>query len=85
MLKVHAPDTRTELRSLSASETAEMLGISTNFLRMLHFDEKIVDVAASAGGRRLYTGQNIQDIRDVLEKSPKVKGTYLRGRRNWDI
>jgi chromosome partitioning protein len=80
MLKVHAPDARKELRSFSAGETAEMLGISASFLRKLHFDEKVEDVAASAGGRRLYTAENIQDIRAVLEKSAKVKGTYLSGR-----
>lgn len=80
MLKIFAPNARKELRAFSASETAEMLGISTSFLRKLHFDEKIVDVEAGAGGRRHYTGENIQDIRDVLEKSAKTKGTYKRGR-----
>ena len=82
MLKVFAPNARKELRAFSASETAEMLGISTSFLRKLHFDEKIPEVEASAGGRRHYTGDNIQDIREVLEKSAKIKGTYKRGRRD---
>lgn len=84
MLKVFAPNARKELRAFSASETAEMLGISTSFLRKLHFDEKIPEVEASAGGRRHYTGDNIQDIREVLEKSAKIKGTYKRGRREPD-
>ena len=84
MLKVFAPNARKELRAFSASETAEMLGISTSFLRKLHFDEKIPEVEASAGGRRHYTGDNIQDIREVLEKSAKIKGTYKRGRRGPD-
>lgn len=84
MLKVFAPNARKELRAFSASETAEMLGISTSFLRKLHFDEKIPEVEASAGGRRHYTGDNIQDIREVLEKSAKIEGTYKRGRRKPD-
>ena len=70
--------------AFSAGETAEMLGISTSFLRKLHFDEKVPNVAASVGGRGRYTGQNIQIIREVLEKSAKIKGTYLRGRRPGD-
>ncbi len=84
MLKVFAPDARKELRAFSAGEAAELLGISTSFLRKLHFDEKICDVSATAGGRRHYTGENLSDIRDVLEKSAKVPGTYLRGRRAGD-
>ncbi len=84
MLKVFAPDARKELRLFSASEAAELLGISTSFLRKLHFDEKIADVAATAGGRRLYSAANLLDIRETLEKSTKVKGTYHHGRRAGD-
>lgn len=84
MLKVFAPDARKELRAFSAGETAEMLGISTSFLRKLHFDQKIPDVAASTGRHRLYSGEDIQQIRDILEQSAKVKGTYRRGRRPGD-
>ena len=84
MAKVFAPDSSKDLRSFSAGETAEMLGISTSFLRKLHFDEKIADVPASAGGRRMYSAEDILDIRQVLEKSAKVPGTYLRGRRPGD-
>jgi chromosome partitioning protein len=84
MLKVFAPDARKELRLFNAGETAEMLGISASFLRKLHFDEKIPDVESTSGGRRLYSGEDIQTIRDVLEGSAKAKGTYRRGRRDGD-
>ena len=80
MLKVFAPDARKVLRLFNAGEAADLLGISTGFLRKLHFDEKIGDVESTSGGRRLYSAQDLHDIRAVLEKSAKVKGTYMRGR-----
>ncbi|WP_298258132.1 plasmid partitioning protein RepA [uncultured Litoreibacter sp.] len=80
MLKVFAPDARKELRLFSAGEAAELLGISTSFLRKLHFDEKIADVQATAGGRRLYSAANLLEIRETLEKTAKTKGSYQRGR-----
>ncbi len=84
MLKVFAPDARKELRRFSAGEAADMLGISGSFLRKLHFDEKFPDVESTAGGRRLYSGSDLVDMRQILEKSAKIKGTYLRGRREGD-
>ncbi|PTX53843.1 chromosome partitioning protein [Litoreibacter ponti] len=84
MLKVFAPDARKELRLFSAGETADLLGISTSFLRKLHFDEKIDDVQATSGGRRLYSASDMLKIRETLEKTAKVKGTYQRGRKPGD-
>ena len=84
MLKVFAPDARKELRSFTAGEAAAFLGISGSFLRKLHFDGKIAEVENSGGGRRLYSGANLLDIRATLEKSARARGTYLRGRRPGD-
>jgi chromosome partitioning protein len=84
MMKVFAPDARKELRLFSASEAAELLGISTSFLRKLHFDQKICDVTATSGGRRLYSAGNLLEIRAALEKTAKTKGSYQRGRRPGD-
>ena len=63
MLKVFAPDARKELRRFSAGEAAELLGISTSFLRKLHFDNKVVDVQTSPGGRRHYSAEDLLSIR----------------------
>lgn len=84
MLKVFAPDARKELRLFTAGETADLLGISTSFLRKLHFEEKLPEVEATAGGRRQYTATDIQQIREILESNAKTKGTYLKGRRDDD-
>jgi chromosome partitioning protein len=84
MLKVFAPDARKELRRFSAGEAAELLGISTSFLRKLHFDDKIVEVQTSPGGRRHYSADDLLNIRKTLEATAKSRGAYQRGRREGD-
>ena len=84
MLKTFAPDAQKALRGFSAAEAAELLGISTGFLRKLHHDGRIPEVAASAGGRRSYGAADLLAIRDILEAGAKVPGTYRRGRRPGD-
>ncbi|HBB82957.1 MAG TPA: plasmid partitioning protein RepA [Sulfitobacter sp.] len=84
MLKVFAPDARKELRRFSAGEAAELLGISTSFLRKLHFDDKIVEVQTSPGGRRHYSADDLLNIRRTLEATAKSRGAYQRGRREGD-
>ncbi|UWR31703.1 plasmid partitioning protein RepA (plasmid) [Sulfitobacter sp. W002] len=84
MLKVFAPDARKELRRFSAGEAAELLGISTSFLRKLHFDNKVVDVQTSPGGRRHYNAEDLLSIRRTLESTAKSRGAYQRGRRDGD-
>ncbi|TNF21423.1 MAG: plasmid partitioning protein RepA [Rhodobacteraceae bacterium] len=84
MLKSFAPDARKELRLFSAGEAADLLGISASFLRKLHFDGRIGDVHATAGGRRYYSVADLNAIRATLETNAKTRGTYLRGRRAGD-
>ena len=84
MLQVFAPDARKELRLFSAGEAAELLGISTSFLRKLHMDDKIPDVQISGGGRRHYSASNLLEIRKILETTAKTPGAYINGRREGD-
>ncbi|MEM1301611.1 MAG: MerR family DNA-binding transcriptional regulator, partial [Pseudomonadota bacterium] len=84
MRTVFAPDARKVLRPFSAGEVAELLGISTSFLRKLHFDGKLPEVETSAGGRRQYSAADITAIRQALEATAKTPGTYLPGRRDGD-
>lgn len=81
MLKSFAPDARKALRLFSAGEAADLLGISPSFLRKLHFDGRIADVHATAGGRRYYSVADLNAIRTTLEANAKTPGTYLKGRR----
>jgi len=84
MLKNFSPDARKELRLFSAGEAAEMLGISTSFLRKLHFDGRVPEVHTTPGGRRHYSADDLLQIRKILEGTAKTKGTYLRGRSDGD-
>lgn len=79
MLASFAPDARKELRHFSAGEVADLLGISTSFLRKLHFDGKAPDVETSRGGRRQYTAEDIAALRQILDGGKP--GGYLPGRR----
>lgn len=78
------PDARKELRSFSSAEAAELLGMDPARLRKLHFDNKIPDVEADSRGRRLYTGQDIVEIRTALEAQSRKRGQFLPGRREGD-
>lgn len=84
MLASFTPDARKELRSFAAGEVSEFLGIETSRLRKLHFENKIPDVPPDARKRRHYRAEDILAIREVLEKSSKVPGKYLPGRREGD-
>ncbi|WP_027256199.1 plasmid partitioning protein RepA [Leisingera aquimarina] len=84
MLASFAPDARKELRLFSAGEAAEMLGISSSFLRKLHFDGKFPEVHTTPGGRRHYSAADLLEMRKILDAAAKTPGTYLRGRRDGD-
>ncbi len=84
MMTVFAPDAQKELRLFSAGEAADLLGISTSFLRKLHFDGKVDDVHTTPGGRRHYSVSNLHDIRKTLELTAKNPGAYMRGRKPGD-
>ena len=84
MLKVFAPDARKQLRRFSASEAAELLGVSPSTLRKLHFDDRIAEAEVMAGGRRRYAAAELEGIRAELERTARSKGSYLPGRRAGD-
>jgi len=84
MQKIFAPDARKELRLFSAGEAAELLGISTSFLRKLHFDDKAPEVHTSPGGRRQYSADDLLELRRILEAKAMNRGAYQRVCREGD-
>jgi len=70
-----------ELRSFSASEASYYLGVSNNYLRKAHFENRIPDVEANAGGRRRYTAAQIDEIRQILASSARDANQFRPGRR----
>lgn len=78
------PNARKELRKFTSGEVAELLGVKDAYLRKLHLDGKGPSPEIRTGGRRYYSPQDIQALREFLEVGAKTQGTYLPGRRDGD-
>lgn len=78
------PDAKKELRKFTSGEVAELLGVKDAYLRKLHLDGKGPSPEIRAGGRRYYSPDDIQALREFLEIGAKTPGTYLPGRRDGD-
>ncbi|WP_370230666.1 plasmid partitioning protein RepA [Cognatishimia sp.] len=78
------PNARKELRKFTSGEAAELLGVKDAYLRKLHLEGRGPEPEIRAGGRRYYSPEDIQNLREVLENGAKIPGTYLPGRRESD-
>jgi len=88
-LKAHRDQLETSqqgraLRRFSSGEVAELLGVQDAYLRKLSLEGKGPSPETSPAGRRYYTTQDIQALREHLEQGAKTPGTYLPGRRDGD-
>lgn len=82
--QVYAPDHRKNLRLFSATETADLLGVTGQFLRKCHSEGTLSEPAVIKKGRRFYSGDEVLRIRQLLESSSRTPGKYLPGRRDND-
>lgn len=78
------PDTRKLLRKFHPSEVAELTGISLSNLRARHQEGDFPDVETDSRGRRLYSAEDIDLIRDVMARTGRNGETYRPGRRVGD-
>lgn len=78
------PHAQKRLRHFSSGEVANLLGVKDAYLRKLSLDNKGPTPQTGAGGRRLYSAQDITDLRTYLEPGAKIPGTYLPGRHEGD-
>lgn len=78
------PDARRRLRKFTSGEVAALLGVKDAYLRKLDLEGRGPSPETRAGGRRHYTHDDIQALRELLEKGAKTAGTYLPGRRAGD-
>ena len=78
------PDSRKALRKFHPAEVSELTGISMSNLRTRHQEGDFPDVETDSRGRRLYTAQEIDQIRHVMAKTGRNGETYLPGRREND-
>ncbi|MGR3425649.1 MAG: plasmid partitioning protein RepA [Pseudooceanicola nanhaiensis] len=82
LLSAFAPDNSKTLRGFSATEAAELLGVSGQFLRKAHGEGSLPEPSDVRGGRRYYSAREIWDARDILERSSRKRGKYQPGRRD---
>lgn len=80
LLAAFAPDNSKSLRSFSAPEVAELLGVSGQFMRKVHSDGTVPEPSDIRSGRRFYTAQEILDARYILEPTSRTKGRYIPSR-----
>jgi chromosome partitioning protein len=78
------PDSRKALRKFHPAEVSELTGISMSNLRTRHQEGDFPDVETDSRGRRLYTAQEIDQIRRVMAKTGRNGEAYLPGRREND-
>ncbi len=78
------PDSRKVLRKFHPAEVSELTGISMSNLRTRHQEGDFPDVETDSRGRRLYTAEEIDQIRHVMAKTGRNGEAYLPGRREND-
>ena len=78
------PDAEKTMRKFTSGEAAALLGVNDSYLRKLNLDGKGPSPELTAGNRRLYSAQDIQALRVLLEKTARKPGDYVPGRRERD-
>lgn len=78
------PDSRKALRKFQPAEVSELTGISMSNLRTRHQEGDFPDVETDTRGRRLYSAEEIYQIREVMAKTGRNGEAYLPGRREND-
>ncbi|MDM9620249.1 plasmid partitioning protein RepA [Rhizobium sp. S96] len=86
---IFQPHARKGIRSFSPSEAAKLLGVAEGYLRTsaVELERKAAEGSerefspALAGGRRMYSVQDIAAMRAYLDKPARSNGRYLPHRR----
>lgn len=78
------PDSRKVLRKFQPAEVSELTGISLSNLRTRHLEGDFPEVETDPRGRRLYSAEEIDQIRHVMARTGRNGAAYLPGRRDGD-
>lgn len=78
------PESRKSLRKFHPAEVAELTGISMSNLRTRHQEGDFPEVETDSRGRRLYSAEEIDQIRQVMARTGRNGDAYLPGRRDGD-
>ncbi len=82
--QAYAPDERKQLRLFGATEAAELLGVTGQFLRKCHSDGTVPEPENISKGRRFYSGSELLSMRHSLEGGSRTRNKYIPGRRSED-
>ena len=79
------PNAQKPLRQFSMAEVAKFLGVTPNNLKRLSLDNKGPTPETKSGGRRFYSGAQIIELRNYLDKTGKSGAKkYVPHRRDGD-
>ena len=78
------PESRKTLRKFHPAEVSELTGISMSNLRTRHQEGDFPEVETDSRGRRLYSAEEIDQIRRVMARTGRNGEAYLPGRRDDD-
>jgi chromosome partitioning protein len=73
-LEKFPPNAQKTLRSFSLAEVAQFVGVSQSYLKRLHLEGKSAQPVTSPTGRRSYTAEQMNELRDYLDRSPRRRG-----------
>ncbi len=79
--RLFSPTSKKSLRRFSSSETAKLLGVTDSYVRHIATQDETVTSEKSPGGRRTFSLEEVNAIRQVLGRT---KPSYLPGRRDGD-
>lgn len=72
-LETFVPDGEKTLRLFPMAEVADLLGVSQSYLKKLHLQGKGVEPILSSTRRRFYTAEQMNELRELLGRSPRRK------------
>ena len=79
--KLFSPNAKKTLRRFSSTEAAKLLGVTDSYVRHIASQEEAVTSEKSAAGRRTFSLEEVNTIRQLLGRT---KPSYLPGRREGD-
>lgn len=65
------PNAEKTLRHFSLAEAASFVGVSQSYIKKLHQQGKADEPFVTPTGRRYYTAEHMEQLRQVLDRSPK--------------
>ncbi len=65
------PDAQKTLRRFTLAEAAEFIGVSQSYVKKLHLQGKGAEPFVTPTGRRYYTAAQMQELRMLLDRSPR--------------